>query len=54
MQRLECNNQSFYMILFYYAKDSYIYIYNKITLPYLEKREEKQVKKRVTPEFGGY
>jgi hypothetical protein len=34
----------------------YIYIYNKINIHYLEttKREEKQVKKRVTPEFGGY
>jgi hypothetical protein len=35
----------------------YIYIYNnnnKITHHYLEKGEEKQVKKRVTPEFGGY
>jgi hypothetical protein len=30
------------------------YIYNKITLHYLGKREEKQVKERVTPEFGGY
>jgi hypothetical protein len=28
------------------------YIYNKITLHYLE--EEKQVKERVTLEFGGY
>jgi hypothetical protein len=34
----------------------YIYIYNKVNVHYLEttKREEKQVKKRVTPEFGGY
>jgi hypothetical protein len=38
MQRLECNTQSFYMILFYYAKDSYIY--NKITLSYLEKEKK--------------
>jgi hypothetical protein len=30
------------------------YIYNKITVHYLEKREEKQVKKRVTLEFGEY
>jgi hypothetical protein len=31
------------------------YIYNKITIHYLEeKKEEKQVKKRVTPEFGEY
>jgi hypothetical protein len=33
MKQHECYNQSFYMILFYYAKDSYIY--NKITFPYL-------------------
>jgi hypothetical protein len=34
----------------------YIYIYNKVNVHYLEtkKREEKQVKERVTPEFGGY
>jgi hypothetical protein len=56
MQRHECNNQSFSRILFYYAKNSYIYIYNKVNVHYLEtkKREEKQVKERVTPEFGGY
>jgi hypothetical protein len=30
---------------------TYIHIYNKINVHYLEK---KQVKKRVTPEFGGY
>jgi hypothetical protein len=29
-------------------------IYNKITLHYLEKRNEKQEKERVTPEFSGY
>jgi hypothetical protein len=31
------------------------HIYNKINIHYLEttKREENQVKKRVTPEFGG-
>jgi hypothetical protein len=29
-------------------------IYNKLTLHYLEKREGKQRKERVTPEFGGY
>jgi hypothetical protein len=29
-------------------------IYNKITFHYLEKREEKQGKERVTSEFGGY
>jgi hypothetical protein len=44
MQQLECNNQSFSRILFYYANNS----------PLFRKREEKQVKKRVTPEFGGY
>jgi hypothetical protein len=56
MQRHECNNQSFSRILFYYAKNSHIYIYNKVNVNYLEtkKREEKQVKKRVTPKFGGY
>jgi hypothetical protein len=56
MQQNECNKQSLSMILFYYAKNSYIYIYNKINIHYLEttKREEKQVKKSVTPEFGGY
>jgi hypothetical protein len=33
----------------------YIYIYNKVNDNYLEtKKEEKQVKKWVTPEFGGY
>jgi hypothetical protein len=59
MQRLECNNQSFSRILFYYVKISYIYIYvcvcvcKKIT-PLFRKREEKHVKRRVTPEFDGY
>jgi hypothetical protein len=44
---------NFSRILFYYAKNLYIYIYiyNKIILHNLEKRE-KQVKERVTPEFG--
>jgi hypothetical protein len=39
-----------------YQKLIYIYIYNKVNVNYLEtkKEEEKQVKKRVTPEFGGY
>jgi hypothetical protein len=32
---------------------TYIYIYNKIIIHNLEKRE-KQVKERVTPEFGEY
>jgi hypothetical protein len=58
MQRHESNNQSFSRILFYYSKNSYIYIYisiyNKNNPPSFRKREEKQVKKRVTPEFGGY
>jgi hypothetical protein len=44
---------------FYFAMPKthiYIYIYNKVNVNYLEtkKREEKQVKKRVTPKFGGY
>jgi hypothetical protein len=30
------------------------YICNKINVCYLEKIEEKQIKKRATPEFGGY
>jgi hypothetical protein len=50
MQWHECNNRGFSRILFYYAKN--LYIYNKITLHYLE--EKKQVKERVTLEFGGY
>jgi hypothetical protein len=55
MQQHECNNQSFSRILFCYAKNSYIYIYNKVNVNYLEtKKEENQVKKRVTPEFSGY
>jgi hypothetical protein len=35
---------------------THIYIYYKNNIHYLNtrKREEKQVKKRVTPEFGGY
>jgi hypothetical protein len=34
---------------------THIYIYNKVNDNYLEtKKEEKQVKKWVTPEFGGY
>jgi hypothetical protein len=36
---------------------TYIYIYmlyNKLTLHYLEKREEKAVKQRVTPKFCEY
>jgi hypothetical protein len=53
MQRHECNNQSFSRILFYSLK-TYVYIYYKIIVHYLEKRDEKQVKKRVTPEFGEY
>jgi hypothetical protein len=45
---MEYNNQSFFSrVLFYYAKA------NRITLHYFLK-EEKQVKERVTPEFGGY
>jgi hypothetical protein len=41
---------------FYFTTPKDSYIYNKINIHYLEttKREEKQVKKRVTPEFGGY
>jgi hypothetical protein len=57
MKQYECNNQSFSRILFYYAKNLYIYIYmlyNKLTLHYLEKREEKAVKQRVTPKFCEY
>jgi hypothetical protein len=42
MQRHECNNRNLSRILFYYAKNLYIYIYNKITLHYLEKREENR------------
>jgi hypothetical protein len=38
---------------FYFTTLKLIYIYNEITLHYLEKREEKQVK-RVTPEFGRF
>jgi hypothetical protein len=30
------------------------YIYNKIILHYLQTREEKRVKERATPEFGGH
>jgi hypothetical protein len=33
---------------------THIYIYNKVNVHYIKKTEEKQVKKRVTPEFGGY
>jgi hypothetical protein len=35
---------------------THIYTYNKVNVHYLEttKGEENQVKKRVTPEFGGY
>jgi hypothetical protein len=44
---------NFSRILFYYAKNLYIYIYNKLILHNLEKRE-KQLKERVTPEFGWY
>jgi hypothetical protein len=29
-------------------------LYNKLTLHYLEKREEKAVKQRVTPKFCEY
>jgi hypothetical protein len=47
----ECNNRNFSRILFYYAKNIYIYI---TSLHYSGKREEKQVQERVTPEFGGY
>jgi hypothetical protein len=50
MQWHECSNRTFSRVLFYYAKN----IYNEITIHYLEKREEKQAKKRVTPELGGY
>jgi hypothetical protein len=50
MQRHECNNQITSRAHF----TRLMPIYNKITLHYLEKREEKQGKERVTPKFGGY
>jgi hypothetical protein len=39
MQWHECNNRNFSRILFYCTKN--LYIYNKITLHYLERIEEK-------------
>jgi hypothetical protein len=50
MQRHECNNQSDYRAHF----TRFTPIYNKITFLYLEKREWKQRKERVTTKFGGY
>jgi hypothetical protein len=49
-QQHECNNQGTSKAHFTRLKP----IYNKLTLHYLGKREEKQGKERVTPEFGGY
>jgi hypothetical protein len=41
---------------YFITPKTHIYIYNRINIHYLEttKREGKQVKKRVTPKFGGY
>jgi hypothetical protein len=50
MQQHEFNNQSASRTHFTRLTP----IYNKLTLHYLEKREEKQEKERVTPKFGGY
>jgi hypothetical protein len=51
MQQHECNNQSASMAHFTRLTPTY----NKTTHIYLEKkREGKQRKKKVTPEFGGY
>jgi hypothetical protein len=66
MQWHECNNRSFSRILFYYTKNLYIYIYNKITLHYLQKRRKPSKgecntwiwwiseKKFYTPNLGCY
>jgi hypothetical protein len=50
MQRHGCNSRSASRAHFTRLTP----IYNKITLLYLEKREEKLRKERVAPEFGGY
>jgi hypothetical protein len=50
MQQHECDNQSFSKAHFTRLTP----IYNKLTLHYSGKREEKQGKERITPKFGGY
>jgi hypothetical protein len=42
-------------LLFYHAKNSYIYIYNKVNIHYLEtkRRRKASEKRKVTLEFGG-
>jgi hypothetical protein len=48
---MRCNNQTSLEFYFITLKT---YIYNKTTLHYLGKREEKQVKEKITPKFGRY